>query len=238
MKQFVSGEDDLFDTLNQSLARDGIGQTDLDDQLEFGTGQQLDGHFDENDGQRRTKEYVFGESSQPLVDPSSSRAALPNRFSTFSPASAWAEANRLLGSGGSLQDATQLLEAFIQRASMEDYQQLQVTDVEAWSLLGRTHAMNEKEEKALSALEEGRRTLEGEDAGREKVAGEMLTVSRRTRRVRKLMVDLRTSRSPTSTSRKTSLLSPSFTNSSVSYIPPMPRPHHKRHFPQLQHLLG
>jgi hypothetical protein len=68
MKQFVSGEDDLFDTLNQSLARDGIGQTDLDDQLEFGTGQQLDGHFDENDGQRRTKEYVFGESSQPLVD--------------------------------------------------------------------------------------------------------------------------------------------------------------------------
>jgi len=121
---------------------------------------------------------------------------------------------------------------------MEDYQQLQVTDVEAWSLLGRTHAMNEKEEKALSAFEEGRRTLEGEDAGREKVAGEMLTVSRRTRRVRKLMVDLRTSRSPTSTSRKTSLLSPSFTNSSVSYIPPMPRPHHKRRFPQLQHLLG
>ncbi len=69
-----------------------------------------------------------------------------------------------------------LLETFLQRARQEDYRQLQVTDVEAWSLLGRTHAMNEKEEKALSAFEEGRGVLQGEDAGREKVAGEMLTV--------------------------------------------------------------
>jgi peroxin-5 len=65
----------------------------------------------------------------------------------------------------------------VQRATAEDYRAVQATDVEAWSLLGRTHAMNEKEEKALSAFQQGQRALEGEDAGREKVAGEMLTVS-------------------------------------------------------------
>ncbi len=102
--------------------------------------------------------------------------ASPNRFDTLNPSSAWAEANRLLASGRSPSEATMLLETFLQRARQEDYRQLQVTDVEAWSLLGRTHAMNEKEEKALSAFEEGRGVLQGEDAGREKVAGEMLTV--------------------------------------------------------------
>jgi peroxin-5 len=90
---------------------------------------------------------------------------------------AWAEANRLLSTGGSLSEATSLLETFLQRATAEDYHAVQATDVEAWSLLGRTHAMNEKEEKALSAFQQGQRALEGEDAGREKVAGEMLTVS-------------------------------------------------------------
>jgi peroxin-5 len=51
-----------------------------------------------------------------------------------------------------------------------------VSDVEAWSLLGRVHAMNEKEDKALAAFEAGRKALESGPGG-ESVAGEMLTVS-------------------------------------------------------------
>lgn len=72
-----------------------------------------------------------------------------------------------------------MIETFIHRATQEDYRQLQVTDVEAWSLLGRIHAMNEKEDQALLAFAEGRRALEGEDVGRHKAAGEILTVSPR-----------------------------------------------------------
>ena len=103
--------------------------------------------------------------------------ASPNHFDSRTPAASWVEANRLLASGGSLNDAAMLLEVFLQRARQEDYLQLQITDIEAWSLLGRTYAMNEKEEKALAAFEEGRRNLQGEDAGRYKQAGEMLTVN-------------------------------------------------------------
>jgi peroxin-5 len=51
-----------------------------------------------------------------------------------------------------------------------------ISDVEAWSLLGRVHAMNEKEDKALAAFEAGRKALESGPGG-ESVAGEMLTVS-------------------------------------------------------------
>lgn len=104
-------------------------------------------------------------------------AVSPNRFENVTPASAWARANHLLDTGGPLGEAALLLESFISRARQEDYNQLQVTNVEVWSMLGRTQAMNEKEEKALSAFAEGRRALGQEDPGREKVAGEMLTVS-------------------------------------------------------------
>ena len=51
-----------------------------------------------------------------------------------------------------------------------------VSDVEAWSLLGSVHAMNEKEDKALAAFEAGRKALEAGHGGAN-IAGEMLTVS-------------------------------------------------------------
>ena len=94
-----------------------------------------------------------------------------------SPVGAWHEANRILSSGGSLKDATVLLETFISSASAEDYAQVQASEVEAWSLLGRTHAMNEMEEKALSAFEEGREALNGVDATQINGVGELLTAS-------------------------------------------------------------
>ena len=50
------------------------------------------------------------------------------------------------------------------------------SEVEAWSLLGRVHAMNEKEDRALTAFEAGRRALDRPGASRNG-AGEMLTVS-------------------------------------------------------------
>ena len=50
------------------------------------------------------------------------------------------------------------------------------SEVEAWSLLGRVHAMNEKEDRALTAFEAGRRALERPGASKNG-AGEMLTVS-------------------------------------------------------------
>ena len=102
--------------------------------------------------------------------------ALPNRFDTTDPSAAWTEANRILIVGGSLADASLFLESFIRRATSSDLQQPGSSEIEAWSLLGRTHAMNEKEEKALSAFEEGRKLIEGVDPHSPGI-GEMLTVS-------------------------------------------------------------
>ena len=126
-------------------------------------------------------------------------------FDFVSPLTTWAEANRQLASGGQLTYASQLLESFLQRATQADYQELQVTDVEAWTLLGRTHAMNEKEERALSAFREARRALGEEDAMREKVAGEMFTVRSRSFVTTQLRIR-RTSPYHSSTSRATSQL--------------------------------
>ena len=92
-------------------------------------------------------------------------------------AAAWDEANRLLNSGGSLTDATLLLETYIRRGTAADFARPDASQLDAWSLLGRTHAMNEKEEKALSAYEEGREAIKGNEQS--PVIGEMLTVSRR-----------------------------------------------------------
>ncbi|ORY31920.1 hypothetical protein BCR39DRAFT_524607 [Naematelia encephala] len=157
--QFVSDEDDLFETLNDSLNRPDVGQTGLDDQLEFGSGEYLGNFLQSDDGLPAYRPYEFSDSHQ---------------FDHMSATAAWAEGNRILASGGSLSDATGLLEFFIQQAKMDDYNQLGITDVEAWSLLGKTHAMNEKESRAMEAFEQGRKALEGEDSGREKVAGELL----------------------------------------------------------------
>jgi len=87
---------------------------------------------------------------------------------------AWTQANHLLNSGGSLTDATLMLESYLRRgvdATAED----PARQLEAWSLLGRVHAMNEKEEKALLAFEEGRQAIRGTENSA--VIGEMLTVS-------------------------------------------------------------
>lgn len=87
---------------------------------------------------------------------------------------AWTQANHLLNSGGSLTDATLMLESYIRRGT-ETIAQDPTRQLEAWSLLGRVHAMNEKEEKALSAFEEGRQAIQGNENSA--VIGEMLTVS-------------------------------------------------------------
>lgn len=62
------------------------------------------------------------------------------------------------------------------RATPFDASQMPASEVEAWSLLGRVHAMNEKEDKALAAFEAGRKALEQPDMPKAG-AGEMLTVS-------------------------------------------------------------
>ena len=58
--QFVNEEDDLFDTLNDSLKRDDVGQTDLDDQFEFGTGSYSDGQLGVEDDVPKVRAYQFG----------------------------------------------------------------------------------------------------------------------------------------------------------------------------------
>lgn len=71
-------------------------------------------------------------------------------------------------------DATLLLETYIRRG-IDTGMHGSREELEAWTLLGKTHAMNEKEEKALSAFEEGRRSIKGDSAGQG--MGDMLTVS-------------------------------------------------------------
>jgi peroxin-5 len=68
-----------------------------------------------------------------------------------------------------------LVESFIRRISAAELAEANLTEVDAWSMLGRIHAMNEKEEKALSAFEEGRKLLEAKPE-ETNGAGEMLTV--------------------------------------------------------------
>jgi hypothetical protein len=96
----------------------------------------------------------------------------------LSPQDSWTRANELLAQGGSLSDVTALLENYLRRgrSTIEAQAEMPVSEVEAWSLLGRVHAMNEKEDKALAAFEAGRKALEAGQGGTN-VAGEMLTVS-------------------------------------------------------------
>lgn len=71
-----------------------------------------------------------------------------------------------------------MIEQFITRSTPQERTQINVSLTEAWATLGRVHAMDEKEEKALEAFQEGSKTLEQEGVtGKEGVAGEMLTVS-------------------------------------------------------------
>ncbi|ORX33557.1 hypothetical protein BD324DRAFT_639280 [Kockovaella imperatae] len=160
--QFVDGEDDLFETLNHSLHHNDFDGTDFDAER-FSSGPFGPGFVDDmsaDDGIPRHREYDFA----------------PNEETQLSNvAEAWHEAKRLLSVGGSLSEATTLLESFIHRASAEDYAEVNASVVEAWSLLGRTHAMNEKEEKALSAFEEARRAIESADLNSVRGIGETYT---------------------------------------------------------------
>jgi peroxin-5 len=81
-----------------------------------------------------------------------------------------------MGSSGKLTDAAMLVESFLRRATTADMASIGVSEVEAWSLLGRIHAMNEKEDKALSAFEQGRKVMVDSHMN-DQVAGEMLMVS-------------------------------------------------------------
>lgn len=90
----------------------------------------------------------------------------------------WTEANHLLASGGSLSEAAIMIEQFITRSTPQERTQINVSLTEAWATLGRVHAMDEKEEKALEAFQAGSKALEQEGiTGKEGIAGEMLTVS-------------------------------------------------------------
>jgi peroxin-5 len=104
--------------------------------------------------------------------------AQQNPFNDLAPSDSWQQANELLATGGSLTDVTYHLENYLRRgrATLESQSRMPVSEVEAWSLLGRVHAMNEKEDKALSAFEAGRKALESGQGGGD-VAGELLTVS-------------------------------------------------------------
>ncbi|WVQ80474.1 hypothetical protein IAT38_002579 [Cryptococcus sp. DSM 104549] len=165
--QFTHDEDDLFDILNESLNRDDVGQHDLDQQLHLdGLGEERaaferDGTFQSADGIPQMSSYEF---------------AADNVHDSMSASFLWAESNRILSSGGALSSAASMLESFIQRSNAQERAQIGVSATEAWALLGRVHAMDEKEEKALASFQEGRKVLQEEGAGgKEAVAGEMLT---------------------------------------------------------------
>ncbi|WVW81525.1 hypothetical protein I302_103520 [Kwoniella bestiolae CBS 10118] len=168
--QFTNDEDDLFDTLNESLNRSDVGQRNLDQQLHLDRdvgGLAVPDGLDQyngiarDDGVPQSRGYDYASNN---VHDSTELAAL------------WTEANRIVTEGGSLTQAGLMLESFVRRSTAQDRQQINVSATEAWSLLGRVHAMDEKEEPAMRAFEEGRKSLVGEGVrGKEGVAGEMLT---------------------------------------------------------------
>ncbi|WVR03382.1 hypothetical protein IAU60_000373 [Kwoniella sp. DSM 27419] len=164
--QFTNDEDDLFDTLNDSLNRPEADHGEVDQHngfegISMPNGFEQDGSYRAGNGVPEMREYEYGVTA---THDSTALSAL------------WAEANHLLSSGGSLSTAASMLESFLRRATAQDHTHLGVSSTEAWSLLGRVHAMDEKEDKALRAFEQGRKALEKEGVlGKEAVAGEMLT---------------------------------------------------------------
>ena len=63
----MDDKDDLYDTLNESLNRD-VGQTGLEDQMEFGTGSDLRREFEQFNGMPKPREYDFSEYNLRNVD--------------------------------------------------------------------------------------------------------------------------------------------------------------------------
>lgn len=156
--QFVDGEDDTFDILQENLNREDIGYAGLDEQFEFGTGADFDREGMTEDGLPKSVQYQF---------------TTPNKFDDLMPTEAWIEANRVLSSSGSLSDGALLIETFLRRATDADIAAVNTSRAQAWSILGRTHAENEMEDRALQAFEEGRKALMENPAP--EAAGELLT---------------------------------------------------------------
>lgn len=64
IRQFTNDEDDLFDTLNNSLNRDDVGQTPLEEQLNLDPGlvrPDLQGYLEADDGVPAQRGYEYGE---------------------------------------------------------------------------------------------------------------------------------------------------------------------------------
>ncbi|OWT37138.1 peroxisome targeting signal receptor [Cryptococcus neoformans Bt1] len=163
--QFTNDEDDLFDVLNESFNRPDVGQASLDQQTDFLQDERLamgEGVVARDDGIPQIGNYDFSSPSRHLLSLSASYL--------------WTEANHLLASGGSLSEAAIMIEQFITRSTPQERTQINVSLTEAWATLGRVHAMDEKEEKALEAFQAGSKALEQEGiTGKEGIAGEMLT---------------------------------------------------------------
>ncbi|WWC57856.1 uncharacterized protein I303_100391 [Kwoniella dejecticola CBS 10117] len=169
--QFTNNEDDLFDTLNDSLNRSDVGQANAQPRADTSTTAIPDGlQFD------RTNGFAGLERDDGIPQSAGYQFASNNSHDSSELAALWNEANEIVNTGGSLTKAGLMLESFVQRSTAQDRQNIGVSATEAWSLLGRVHAMDEKEDQALKAFEEGRKTL-GEEGirGKEKIAGEMLT---------------------------------------------------------------
>jgi peroxin-5 len=74
--QFTNDEDDLFETLNDSLNRDDVGQTPLEDQLNLDPGlvrPDLQGFLEADDGVPSQRGYEYGMSDALNVSRRSSR---------------------------------------------------------------------------------------------------------------------------------------------------------------------
>lgn len=65
MRQFTNDEDDLFETLNDSLNRDDVGQTSLEEQMHLDSGlvrPDLQGYLETDDGVPNQRGYEYGTS--------------------------------------------------------------------------------------------------------------------------------------------------------------------------------
>ena len=63
MRQFTNDEDDLFETLNDSLNRDDVGQTPLEEQMHLDSGlvrPDLQGYLETDDGVPNQRGYEYG----------------------------------------------------------------------------------------------------------------------------------------------------------------------------------
>ncbi|RXK37661.1 hypothetical protein M231_05073 [Tremella mesenterica] len=150
--QFTHDEDDLFDVLNDSLNRADVGQSTLDDQMSLRKPVEP---IVETDRMAQAKPYVFAD---------------PNPYARMPTRQARKRAEEILETGGSLTEAILLLEH-----ALQDYVDPDPAQVELWTMLGLAHAMDEREDKAMSAYEMGRKELDKNTSVARSIAGKLLT---------------------------------------------------------------